>query len=246
MLGDKAAGKTSLINRYVRHKFSQHRQVDPQTGMVPPFVTKTEEVPWRSNNNASSAARVVLKIYDDPPGALKLLKQLASAQEDCGGSTICIVVLDLAGGQSTFEKCKRIAAKVLDLAGVTVAIAGNKADLVGGEGDANHSNAESIAMMEEYAKSKNAAFFQVSAKTNASVERMFQEVAGTQTEAIRAEGGRQKAPKANNGGGAAQTAGKKGPKDGQHYFKEIVNQKKQGEVRGEASVVRMNVDNLET
>lgn len=203
-------------------------------------MTKMEELPTKSNENQhQGAGRLGLKIYDDPPGALKLLKQLASAHED--GGTICIVVFDLTGGQSAFDKCKRISSKVADLAGLTVVIAGNKADLLDSD-DGSHSVAESIAQLEEYARSKGIAFHQVSAKTNASATSMFREVAGIQSGAARPAAGRQRAPKTNQGAATASSAGKKGHGEGQHFFKEMVTQKKQAEGRSEATMQQQNAN----
>lgn len=188
------------------------------------------------------ASRLGLKIYDDPPGALKLLKQLAGAHEE--GCTICIVVFDLTGGQAAFDKCKRIASKVVDLAGLTLALAGNKADLIDRD-EASHSVADSIAQLEEYAQSKGITFHQVSAKTNAWVTGMFQEVAGIQTGAARPDASRPRALKVNQGAIMAQSAGKKGQGEGQHYFKEMASQKKQGDARSESAMPQQSTNTVQ-
>ena len=150
----------------------------------------------------------MIHVYDDPSEPLKLLKQLAGTHDE-EDSAICIVVFDVLGGQASFEKGKRIVSKVLDLAGVSVAIAGNKVDVIG-EGTGNPAASEA-ASLEAFAQSKSIPFFAVSAKTNASVERMFQTVAGVQKAPVQSVGTGLKAAR---------------PQGGSGYFKDMINQKR--------------------
>jgi len=137
-------------------------------------------------------------------------------------------VFDLVSPQS-FEKCKRIVSKVVDLPGVVVAIVGNKADLADGEEIGGSQNGQ-VMVVEEYARTMKVPYFKVSAKTGSGVDRMFQEVIGVQKGATESR----KGSKLGQGGHPqnGQARGHKNERrppaagDGHQFFKDMLSQKK--------------------
>jgi len=158
LLGDEAAGKTSIVRRYMYDTFDE--AIQATIGMD--FQSKTVHLPDR---------QVRLQLWDTA-GQERFRSLIPSYIRD---AAVAVVVFDITK-RGSFQGTRKWIDDVRNERGdqVIVALVGNKADL---ESDREVPTEEARAMAQEL----GATFAETSAKTGAGVKELFQELATTLT-----------------------------------------------------------------
>ncbi|KAK2944492.1 putative Ypt/Rab-type GTPase ypt7 [Blattamonas nauphoetae] len=158
-IGDSCVGKTSIINQFAHHKFSEQYKVT--TG--PDFVTKEVMVDGR---------QVLMQIWDT--AGLERLQSLGVAFYR--GSDACILVYDVTANK-TFENLESWKDDFLaqgsptDPENFPFIVLGNKSDL-------EDQRTVATQRAEEWCESKgNILFYETSSKDNCNVDEAFMEIA---------------------------------------------------------------------